>query len=63
MEHDFQGKEGQDMPVMPDDFVEIVSERYIQLYELLTGRTFEKIPQENILSDIRDSVLTYLSKG
>lgn len=39
--NDFQGLEGQTMPTMPDEFVERVSQRYIQLYERLTGRAFE----------------------
>lgn len=37
----FQGKEGQKMPQMPDDFVVEVSERYIELYEILTGKSFQ----------------------
>lgn len=40
MAHGFQGKEGQQMPDMPDAFVREVSERYIELYERMTGRTF-----------------------
>lgn len=39
--NNFQGLEGQTMPTMPDDFVDRVSQRYIQLYERLTGRAFE----------------------
>ena len=37
MEHDFQGLDGQFMPDMPDDFVELVSDRYIDLYQRITG--------------------------
>ena len=40
MENGFQGLEGQTMPVMPREFVEEVSQRYIELYEKLTGQTF-----------------------
>jgi phosphoribosylaminoimidazole-succinocarboxamide synthase len=42
MENGFQGKEGQQIPEMTDAFVESVSERYIQLYELVTGKIFER---------------------
>ena len=42
MENGFQGKDGQIMPIMPDDFVYLVSDRYIQLYEQVTGKSFEK---------------------
>ena len=40
MSKGFQGLEGQQMPVMDDDFVEVVSKRYIHLYEQMTGRQF-----------------------
>jgi len=42
MENGFQGKEGQAMPEMTDEFVNKVSDRYIQLYEHVTGKVFEK---------------------
>ncbi len=41
MSKGFQGLEGQQMPVMDDEFVETVSRRYIHLYEVMTGRKFE----------------------
>ncbi len=47
MENGFQGKEGQQIPEMTDEFVHKVSERYIQLYEHVTGKTFER----KVLSD------------
>lgn len=50
MENSFQGKEGQKMPTMPDEFVQHVSARYIQLYELLLNKKFK--PQEVVTSDI-----------
>ncbi len=43
MDHGFQGKEGQVMPDMPDEFVELVSERYIDLHDRVTGRAFAKM--------------------
>ncbi len=48
MEHGFQGLKGQLMPVMPDEFVEQISNRYIELYEKVTGSTFEKEFSNNI---------------
>lgn len=41
MEHDFQGLEGQRLPDLPPDFVRSVAERYVELYETITGRSFE----------------------
>jgi phosphoribosylaminoimidazole-succinocarboxamide synthase len=54
----FQGKEGQLMPSMPDSFVEQVSNRYIELYEKVTGRNFEKADTTNILERIERNILT-----
>ena len=44
MENGFQGKEGQQMPEMTDEFISQVSERYIELFNHVTGKTFEKQP-------------------
>lgn len=44
MENGFQGKEGQQIPEMTDEFVNQVSERYIELYNHVTGKTFQKQP-------------------
>lgn len=44
MENGFQGKEGQSIPEMTDDFINQVSERYIELYNHVTGKTFVKEP-------------------
>lgn len=56
MEHHFQGKKGQQMPDMPDDFVWLVSDRYIDLYERLTGKQFAKEYDHNILQRIETSI-------
>lgn len=60
--HGFQGLEGQEMPVMPDEFVWEISNRYIQLYEIITGQTFVKADVANIEKRILDNVQAYLSK-
>lgn len=44
MDNGFQGLEGQSMPEMDDAFVDLVSARYIELYEKITGETFDKTP-------------------
>jgi phosphoribosylaminoimidazole-succinocarboxamide synthase len=54
IDHDFQGLDGQHMPEMPNDFVKLVSDRYIELYEKITGQKFERTPQE----DINDRIFT-----
>ena len=46
MSKGFQGLDGQQMPVMDDDIVNQISERYIHLYEKMTGRKFEKAPDD-----------------
>lgn len=60
MANGFQGKEGQVMPVMPDELVDQVTQRYIELYERVTGRTFVKADTENIEKRINDNVLKAL---
>lgn len=56
----FQGKEGQQIPEMSEDYIETVSERYIELYEKILGEKFEKANIENIHERIRMNVLSYL---
>jgi len=61
IENNFQGLEGQTMPVMPDEFVEVVTARYIELYEKITGKTFVKSDTTNIQERIQTNVDRYLS--
>lgn len=56
----FQGLEGQQMPEMPDDFVWEISDRYIRLYETVTGKAFEKGSTESIQDRIEKNIVTYL---
>lgn len=60
MENGFQGKEGQTMPVMPDDFTEAITARYIELYEKLTGLAFVKDTSEAVLDRIEKHILQEL---
>lgn len=62
IEHDFQGLEGQTMPEIPDEFVKTVTERYLELYEQLTGETFERIELTNVLDRVEANVLAYLNQ-
>jgi len=58
--NDFQGLEGQTVPFMSDEYIETVSERYIELYENITGDTFVKADVSNIQERIEANVLKYL---
>ncbi len=56
----FQGLEGQKVPEMSDGYIETVSERYIELYENITGEKFKKADVSDIDSRIRHNVESYL---
>jgi phosphoribosylaminoimidazole-succinocarboxamide synthase len=60
--NNFQGLAGQTIPVMPDEFVETVSNRYIELYEKITGEDFVKADVSSIHSRIENNVLNFLDK-
>lgn len=62
MEHGFQGKEGQIMPEMPEVFVQEVSDRYITLYETITGQKFAKGVDVDPHLRIEKNVLHWLAK-
>jgi len=57
----FQGLEGQKVPFMTDEYIESVSERYIELYENITGETFVKADVSNIEERIEQNVLNYFA--
>jgi len=58
----FQGKEGQIMPEMPDEFINEVSDRYIELFENITGENFIKADNSNLEQRIENNINTFLSK-
>lgn len=60
MENGFQGKEGQKIPNMSDDFVEQISERYIELYESITGEKFVRADISDVRKRIEDNCLSFL---
>lgn len=56
----FQGKEGQEVPMMSDEYIQTVSDRYIELYENILGEKFVKAPVSNIEERIEQNVLNFL---
>ena len=60
IDNNFQGLEGQTVPVMSDDYIESVSKRYIELYENITGEPFVKANVSDIQTRIETNVLSYL---
>lgn len=60
MENGFQGKEGQTVPEMTEEIVNSISERYIELYEHITGETFLKADTDNISERIDKNIKSYL---
>ena len=58
--HNFQGLEGQTVPVMSHEYIETVSDRYVELYENITGEAFVKADVSDIQTRIETNVLRYL---
>lgn len=58
--HDFMGKEGQEMPVMDDAFVRSVTDRYVELHDLITGSAFTAADTNDIGARIQRNVERYL---
>lgn len=56
----FQGKEGQAVPEMPDEFIEEISARYIELYEKITGDNFQKGLTKDLENSIEKAILANL---
>jgi phosphoribosylaminoimidazole-succinocarboxamide synthase len=60
IENDFQGLEGQKVPEMTEDFVTLISERYIELFENITGDKFVKADSGNVSQRIRENIEKYI---
>ena len=56
IENNFQGKEGQQVPEMTDEQVTLISERYLELYQQVTGQKFVKTGYDGILERIENSI-------
>ena len=63
IENGFQGKEGQQIPNMTDEYIHTISERYIELYENILGEKFVKADISDINSRIEKNVLAYLKNS
>ena len=60
IENGFQGHEGQVVPEMTEDYVISVSERYIELYEQITGQPFVRADTSNVISRVQQNIETFL---
>ncbi len=60
MDNGFQGKEGQQVPEMTDEIVNSISERYMELFESITGEKFVKADVDSIAERIEKNVTEYL---
>ncbi len=62
IENGFMGREGEQVPEMTDEYVNSVSERYIELYEHIVGEPFVKADTENLCERIEKNIADYLAK-
>ncbi len=62
IDHGFMGREGQQVPEMTPEFCREVSQRYIELYEHVTGRKFEPAPASNLEERIAANVTNCLEE-
>ena len=60
IDHDFMGKAGQTVPEMTDEYCQEVSQRYIELYEEITGNKFVPCNEDNLAARIEKNVSEYL---
>jgi len=63
IENGFQGQEGQKVPEMNEDFVNQVSERYIELFEKITGDKFQKAEASDVAARIEENVTNYIKQN
>jgi phosphoribosylaminoimidazole-succinocarboxamide synthase len=61
IENGFQGKEGQTVPIMTPEIVQSISERYIELFEQITGKSFEKSNTQDVIARVENAVKLSLS--
>lgn len=61
IQNGFQGKEGQQVPEMSEQWVNEISERYIELYEKITGKKFQKFDSQNVPQRIENNILNFLA--
>ena len=61
IKNNFQGKENQSLPKITGEIVNDVSNRYIELFNLITGNTFKPRESNNILKDLENNIIDYLT--
>ena len=61
IKNNFQGKENQNLPKITGEIVNDVSNRYIELFNLITGNTFKPRESNNILKDLENNIIDYLT--
>lgn len=62
IEQGFMGRTGDVMPELSDEFINSVTDRYIELYEIITGEKFEKFSTENLLKRLEVNINDFLKK-
>lgn len=62
MQNGFQGQDGQKIPEMTDEIINKISERYIELFEIVSGEKFIKYQETNILERIENNILNFISR-
>jgi len=62
IENGFQGKDGQQVPYMSDDFVNQISERYIELFESITGQKFQRADADDIQARLEKNVMGFINQ-
>lgn len=60
IDNNFQGKEGQNIPEMSEEWINQISERYIELFEQLSGKKFKKDTSHNVLERVETNITNYL---
>ena len=60
IENGFQGKDGQSIPEMSEEYCNEVSERYIELFELITGDKFVKEDVSDVINRVENNIMDYL---
>jgi hypothetical protein len=60
MDQGFSGQDNQKAPIMPPEIIHEVSHRYIELYEMLTGKVFQPINYNNLEDEMQRNILKYL---
>ena len=63
MSRGFQGQAGQQVPEMTDEYVNSVSDRYIELYEIITGEKFIRADVKDVLGRVERNVNGFLEKN